>query len=117
VRRRLTSADNYGRKLKPTAKEDEKTRQKTKKTLENPPKKEDMQKLQINEEIMAVAALLALGTLAIMTSMIVSYVLMKPPIQHYDVGTQVSLGYCAYKSDWFRDGGEISRLYGGSMDS
>jgi len=55
----------------------------------------------------AMAALLALGTLAIMTSMIASYALMKPSVQHYNVGTQVSLGYCGYKSGWFSDGGEF----------
>ncbi len=43
LRRRVTSADNYGRKLKPTAK---KTRRhdKNEKTLKPPPKK-DVQKL------------------------------------------------------------------------
>jgi hypothetical protein len=64
-----------------------------------------MQKHQIKQEIMAVAALLALGTLAIMTSMIVSYALMKPSVQHYNVGTQVSLGYCG-----FRSGGDLGRF-------
>jgi len=54
---------------------------------------------------MAVAALLALGTLAIMTSMIVSYALMKPSVQHYNVGTQVSLAYCG-----FRSGGDLGRF-------
>ncbi len=67
-----------------------------------------MHKLQIREEIMAVAALLALGTLAIMTSMIASYVLMKPSVPHYSVDTQVSLGYCGYKSGWFSDGGNFA---------
>jgi hypothetical protein len=67
-----------------------------------------MQKLPIKEEIMAVAALLALGTLAIMTSMIASYALMKPAVQHYNVGTQVSVGYCGYKSGWFSDGGKFA---------
>ena len=57
---------------------------------------------------MAVVALLALGTLAIMTSMIVSYALMKPSVQHYNVGTQVSLGYCGYKSGWFNDLGRFA---------
>jgi hypothetical protein len=37
--RRVTSTDNYGRKLKPTAKKTRKTRQKTKKTLKNSSKK------------------------------------------------------------------------------
>jgi hypothetical protein len=64
-----------------------------------------MQKLQIKEETMAVAALLAMGTLAIMTSMIASYALMKPAVQHYSVGTQVSLGYCG-----FRSGGDLGRF-------
>ena len=53
------------------------------------------------------AALLALGTLAIMTDMIVSYALMKPSIQHYSICTQVSLGYCGYKSGGFSDGGKF----------
>jgi hypothetical protein len=57
---------------------------------------------------MAVAALLALGTLVIMTSMIASYVLMKPSVQHSSVGTQVSLGYCGYKSDGFSDWGKFA---------
>jgi hypothetical protein len=61
VRRRLTSTDNYSRKQKPTAKKTRKTT-KNEKTLKNPPKK-DMQKPQIKEEMMAVAASLALGTL------------------------------------------------------
>jgi len=57
---------------------------------------------------MAIEVLLALGTLAIMTGMIVSYSLMKPSIQHYSVCTQVSLGYCGYKSGGFSDGGEFA---------
>jgi len=67
-----------------------------------------MSKLQMKEEMTAVAALLALGTLAIMTSMIASYALMKPAVQHYNVGTQVSVGYCGYKSGWFSDGGKFA---------
>jgi len=67
-----------------------------------------MLKLQMKEEMTAVAALLALGTLAIMTSMIASYALMKPAVQHYNVGTQVSVGYCGYKSGWFSDGGKFA---------
>jgi hypothetical protein len=65
LRRRVTSADNYNRKLKPTAKKTRKTRQ-TKKHLK-PPKK-DMQKLQIKEEMMAVAALLAPGMLTVLAT-------------------------------------------------
>lgn len=57
---------------------------------------------------MAIEALLALGTLAIIISMIMSYALMKPSIQHYSVGTQVSLGYCGCKSGGFSDGGEFA---------
>jgi hypothetical protein len=56
----------------------------------------------------AIEALPALGTLAIMTDMIVSYALMKPSAQHYSVCTQVSLGYCGYKSGGFSDGGEFA---------
>jgi hypothetical protein len=54
---------------------------------------------------MAMAALLALGTLATTTGVIASYVLTKPSVQHYSVDAQVSLGYCGYKSGWFSDGG------------
>jgi hypothetical protein len=100
--RRLTSADNYGRKLKPTAKKTRKTRQKTKKHLKTHEKK-DMQKLQINEEIMAVAALLALGMLAIIPGMIAGSVLTKPAIQHHNIGAQASAAYCGYRSGWFSD--------------
>jgi hypothetical protein len=46
--------------------------------------------------------------LAIMSGLIVSYVLMKPSVQHYNVGTQVSLGYCGYKSGWFSDLGRFA---------
>jgi len=57
---------------------------------------------------MTVAALLALATLAIMISMIANYVLMKPSVQYYNVGTQASLEYCGYKSGWFSDGGKFA---------
>jgi hypothetical protein len=57
------SADNYGRKLKPTAKKTRKTRQKTKNTKN--PRKKVCKNSKLKEEIMAVAALLALGMLAV----------------------------------------------------
>jgi hypothetical protein len=81
--RRLTSADNYGRKLKPTAKKTRKTRQKTKKHLK--------------------AALLALDMLAIIPGMIAGSVLTKPAIQHHNIGAQASVVYCGYQSGWFSD--------------
>jgi hypothetical protein len=64
-----------------------------------------MQKLQIKEEIMAVAALLALGMLAIIPGMIAGSALTKSAEQVPNVGTQVSAAYCAYKSGL--DGGRF----------
>jgi len=98
--RRLTSADNYSRKLKPTPKKTRKIRQKTKKTLKNPRKIKGMQKLQIKEEIMAVAALLALGMLAIMPGLIAGSALTTSTKQVPNVVTQVSFAYCGYSSGW-----------------
>jgi hypothetical protein len=63
LRRRVTS-DDYSRKLQPTAK---KTRKHDKrKTLKNARKRHA--KLQIKEEMMAVAASLALGMLAVLAT-------------------------------------------------
>ncbi len=81
MRRRVTS-DNYGRKLKPTAKKTRKTRQKTKKHLK--------------------VALLALGVLAIISGMIAGSALTDAK-QVPNVGTQVSAAYCAYKSSTGRE--------------
>jgi hypothetical protein len=55
-----------------------------------------MQKLQIKEEIMAVAALLALGMLAIMSGLIAGSALTKSAKQVPNVATQVSAAYCGY---------------------
>ncbi len=66
-----------------------------------------MQKLQIKEEILVVAALLALGTLAIMPGVIAGSALTDAK-QAPNVVTQVTLAYCGYKSDWFRDGGRFA---------
>jgi len=69
-----------------------------------------MQKLQIKEEIMAVAALLALGMLAMMPGLIAGSALTKSVKQVPNVGTQISVAYCGYKSggfsnwDWGRFG-------------
>jgi len=105
LRRRATS-DNYGRKLKPTPKKTRKIRQKTKKTLKNPRKK-GMQQLQIKEEIMAVAALLALGMLAIIPGIIAGSALTKSAEQVLNVKApnvvaHVTAGVCGYLSggDW-----------------
>jgi hypothetical protein len=68
-----------------------------KKTLKTPPKK-DVQKLQIKEEIMAVAASLALGMLAMTPGLIAGSALTESANQVPNVGTQVSTAYCAYKS-------------------
>ena len=57
-----------------------------------------MQKLQIKEEIMVVAALLALGMLAIIPGMIAGSALTEPAEQVPNVGTQVSFAYCGYIS-------------------
>ncbi len=89
MRRRATS-DNYGRKLKPTPKKTRKIRQKTKKTLKKLRKK-DMQKLQIKEEIMAVAALLALGMLSILAGQATA---LKP--NAFDIEPKVTWGLCMY---------------------
>jgi hypothetical protein len=80
--RRLTSADNYGRKLKPTAKKTRKTRQKLK-TLKNPPKK--------RRAIMAVAASLALGMLSILASQTTA---LKPNV--FDIEPKAMWGLCMY---------------------
>jgi hypothetical protein len=96
LRRRVTS-DNYGRKLKPAAKKTRKIRQKTKKTLKNARKK-GTQKLQIRGEIMVVAALLALGMLAIMPGMIAGSALTESAKQVPNVITQVSFAYCGYRA-------------------
>jgi hypothetical protein len=82
-------ADNYGRKLKPAAK---KTRKydKKRKTLKNPRKK-GMQKLQIKEEIMAVAALLALGMLSILAGQAAT---LKP--NAFDIEPKALWGACMY---------------------
>ncbi len=79
LQRRVTS-DNYGRKLKPTAKKTGKTRQKTKKTLKKP------------------AALLALGMLAIMSGLIAGTALTKSVNQVPNVVTQATFAYCGYMS-------------------
>jgi hypothetical protein len=57
-----------------------------------------MQKLQIKEEIMAAAALLALGMLAIMPGIIAGSALTKSTNQVPNVATQVSIAYCGYMS-------------------
>jgi hypothetical protein len=57
-----------------------------------------MQKLQIKEEIMAVAALLALGMLAIMPGLIAGSALTKSAKQAPNVGTQASFAYCGVTS-------------------
>ena len=57
-----------------------------------------MQKLQIKEEIMAVATLLALGMLAMMPGLIAGSALTKSAKQAPNVGTQVSTAYCGYTS-------------------
>jgi hypothetical protein len=57
-----------------------------------------MQKLQIKEEIMAVAALLALGMLAIMSGLIASSALTKSANQVPNVVTQATFAYCGYMS-------------------
>jgi len=51
-----------------------------------------------------VAALLALGMLAMMPGKIAGSVLTKPAIQHHNIGAQASLAYCGYQSgfsDWW----------------
>jgi len=67
-----------------------------------------MQKLQIKEEIMAVAALLALGMLAIMPGLIAGSALTTSTKQVPNVVTQVSVAYCGYKSGWFNDWGKFA---------
>ena len=57
-----------------------------------------MQKLQIKEEIMAVAALLALGMLAMMPGLIAGSALTKSAKQVPNVVTQISAAYCGYTS-------------------
>ncbi len=57
-----------------------------------------MQKLQIKEEIMAVAALLALGMLAITLGLIADSALTKSTNQVPNVVTQIIVGYCLYSS-------------------
>jgi hypothetical protein len=61
-----------------------------------------MQKLQIKEEIMAVAALLALGMLAIIPGMIAGSALTKSAKQVPNVVTRVSAAVCGYLTggDW-----------------
>jgi hypothetical protein len=66
-----------------------------------------MQKLQIKEEIMAVAALLALGMLAIIPGMIAGSAFTKSANQIPNVGTQVSVATCAF----------VTRLSGGGWDT
>ncbi len=92
LRRRVTS-DDYGRKLKPTAKKTRKTRQKTKKHLK--------------------AALLALGMLAITPGMIAGSVLTDAK-QVPNVVTQVSAATCAYISggDWDNFGKCMAGFWG-----
>ncbi len=68
-----------------------------------------MQKFQIKEEIMAVAALLALGMLAIIPGMIAGSALTDAK-QVPNVGTQVSSAYCAYKSGTGRESFEDCML-------
>ena len=67
-----------------------------------------MQKLQIKEEIMAVAALLALGMLAIMPGLIAGSALTTstkqvPNVEAPNVVTQASVAYCGYRSGWWRN--------------
>jgi hypothetical protein len=57
-----------------------------------------MQKLQIKEEIMAVAALLALGMLVMMPGLIAGSALTVSAKQVPNVGTQISAAYCGYTS-------------------
>ena len=57
-----------------------------------------MPKLQIKEEIMVVAALLALGMLAIIPGMIAGSALTKSAKQAPNVGTQASAAYCGVTS-------------------
>jgi hypothetical protein len=77
--KRITSTDNYGGKLKPTAK---KTRKHDKK-LKNTKK---------------AAALLALGMLAIIPGTIAGSTLTKSTNQVLNVATQATFGYCLYTS-------------------
>ncbi len=83
---RDASADNYGRKLKPTAKKTRKTRQKTKKTLKT---------------------LLALDMLAMMPGLIAGSALTTSTNQVPNVVTQVSVAYCGYSSGWWSDLGRF----------
>jgi len=57
-----------------------------------------VQKLQIKEEIMAMAASLALGTLAMMPGLIAGTALTKSANQVPNVVTQATVGYCLYMS-------------------
>jgi len=57
-----------------------------------------VQKLQIKEEIMAMAASLALGTLAMMPGLIAGTALTKSANQVPNVVTQATIGYCLYMS-------------------
>jgi len=66
-----------------------------------------VQKLQIKEEIMAVAVLLALGTLAMMPGLIAGSALTTFTKQAPNVVTQASFIYCSYRSDWWSDWGEF----------
>ncbi len=66
-----------------------------------------MQKLQIKEEMMAVAASLALGMLAMTPGLIAGSALTESAKQVPNVATQISAAYCAYKSGWFSDRGRF----------
>jgi hypothetical protein len=56
---------------------------------------------------MAVAALLALGMLAIISGMIADSALTKSTNQVPNVATQASFAYCAYQSGWLSDQGQF----------
>jgi hypothetical protein len=103
--RRLTSTDNYGRKLKPTAKKTRKTR-KNEENTKNPRKK--------RHAIMTVAASLALGMPAIMPGLIAGSALTKSAKQVPNVATQVSAATCAYVSggDWNNFGICMAGIWG-----
>ncbi len=74
-----------------------------------------MQKLQIKEEILVVAALLALGTLAIMPGVIAGSALTTSTNQVPNVVTQASVALCGYISGWWSDWGRFAICMGGTF--
>jgi hypothetical protein len=79
LRRRVTSTNNYGRKLKPTPKRENTTNEKHLKTHEK------------RRAIMAVAASLALGTLSILAGQATA---LKPNV--FDIEPKALWGACMY---------------------